>query len=111
MTIEEIKSQLCLLCGNCCKAMILPVHKPLRKSDRDDMVEWLNARGCEVYNEINDTIFVKVNYPCPHLQKSDNKFYCDVYETRSEGCRKFDGSVYPDCLWRKKLVIVEDLRK
>jgi Fe-S-cluster containining protein len=86
--------------------MVLPVVKPLQKSI---MVDWLDARGCKVVKETNDTIYVEIDSPCPHLTKSGNKFSCEIYYQRPQGCRIFDGSKFDflDCAWKDNYVILE----
>jgi len=100
-------STLCRECGRCCQSLVLPVAKPLQKAI---MESWLDARGCEVVGENEDTFYVSVNSPCPHLVSSGRKsglsksgsFACDIYENRPEGCRIFDGSKYDflNCAWK-----------
>jgi Fe-S-cluster containining protein len=93
-------SDLCKKCGACCKCLVLPVPKPLNKAIFED---WLDARGCEIVGRAGGTVYVKIDHPCPHLNKSDEGYKCDQYFSRPEGCRMFDGSKYPflNCAWKK----------
>jgi Fe-S-cluster containining protein len=109
------QSELCQSCGKCCKCIVLPVKIPLQKSI---MEEWLNIRGCEVVAEDADSMYVKVDQPCPylreHLNKSGDKTYtCSVYVNRPDGCSLFDGSKYDflDCAWKDKYVVLQKSAK
>jgi rubredoxin len=106
------KSELCRRCGKCCKSLVLPVQKPLQKAM---MLDWLDARGCEVVRETGDTLYISIPYPCQHLTKSDGEEYkCGMYHYRPEGCKIFDGQNYDflDCAWKKAgIKYVIDLNK
>lgn len=106
--MKSTLSELCKTCGHCCQCMVLPVRKPLNKAM---MQEWIESRGCQIIQEDPETIYVKIDFPCPHLIKSNNEWICDVYENRSEGCRIFDGTSYGflNCKWKNapQLVILE----
>ena len=93
------KSWLCQHCGKCCESIVLPVQKPLEKSI---MLEWLKARGGEIVAEQAETWYVKLNSPCPRLEKSGGKVVCKGYENRPHGCRIFDGTTldWLDCAWK-----------
>jgi len=86
--------------------MVLPVPRLMKSVMTTD---WLGARGCDIVGEDKFTFFVKVNSPCPHLVKSEGKFSCDIYKSRPEGCRIFDGRSYDflDCAWKEKFVVLE----
>jgi hypothetical protein len=100
--------------------MVLPVVKPLQKSV---MIDWLDARGCQIVKETDEAMYVKIDSPCQHLLKSDGKFLCEIYRDRPEGCETFDGRRFDfiDCAWKKGDVMealiksideeYEDLRK
>jgi Fe-S-cluster containining protein len=85
--------------------MVLPVSMPIQKSL---MMDWLDARGCEVVAKTDDTLYVKIDYPCPNLTKSENGFGCDIYSSRPEGCRIFDGRNYEflDCVWKEERYVI-----
>jgi Fe-S-cluster containining protein len=104
----KVLSQVCRDCGECCKFMVLPVISSMNKSI---MESWIKARGCEVLKDAGSTIYVKINVPCPHLNKSENSFSCSIYADRPEGCRLFDGRNYDflKCAWNQlpKFVILE----
>ena len=93
-------SDLCRSCGECCKCLVLPVEKPLNKAMFE---EWLEARGGTVVAKAGGRVYVKIDTPCPHLTKSEEGYTCDMYMSRPEGCRMFDGSHYDflDCKWKK----------
>ncbi len=109
--MKSTLSSLCKTCGNCCKAMVLPVRKPalLKKAQTE---EWLSARGARIVSEDAETLYVKVDLPCPHLNKSDEGWTCDQYENRPEGCREFDGTKFDflNCRW-KSVDHILDLEK
>jgi len=105
---EIIKSKLCKNCARCCQVMVLPVARPLNKSMEGSMTDWMNVRGCEVVAETPTELFVKVSHPCPHLGKSYEGYYCDIYENRPYGCKEFDGRTHSwlKCAWKDpKLVL------
>jgi len=87
--------------------MVLPVVKPLQKAV---MEEWLKARGCEILREDGDAIYVKVDLPCQHLNKSEDGWTCDIYDTEGypKGCRLFDGTQYDflKCKWKEQEHVV-----
>jgi len=93
------KSFLCQHCGKCCESIVLPVQKPLEKSV---MLEWLEARGGEIVAEQPETWYIKLNSPCPRLEKSGGRVLCKGYENRPQGCRIFDGTTldWLDCAWK-----------
>lgn len=72
--------------------------------------EWLGARGCQIVSEDQDTVYVKVDLPCPHLVKSDDGWACDIYHDRPDGCREFDGSKYSflKCRWKSLGHVVDE---
>jgi len=116
------KSDTCKSCGQCCKKIVLPVHKPLEKSNQYLMFDWMKARGLDVVNETADTLFVKVDNECPHLKLNTESTYfknglvksskisyeCDIYSERPEGCRLFDGRNldYLDCALKKDSFVI-----
>jgi len=103
--MKDIKSKLCLSCGKCCQFMVLPLVRPLQKAMENIMVDWLDARGCEVIRETADTLYVKVDYPCPHVIGKG----CGIYKSRPEGCKVFDGRKFDflDCAWKESYVVLE----
>jgi len=91
--------------------MVLPVRKPslLKKAQTE---EWFDARGIQIVSEDAETLYVKVDLPCPHLNKSDDGWICDQYETRPVACREFDGTKFDflNCRW-KSIDHILDLEK
>lgn len=103
-------SELCQSCGKCCKCLVLPVKKPLKKAV---MEEWLSTRGCEVVREDTDTMYVMVNQPCPSLleqrwKNGTSTYSCGIYKSRPEGCQVFDGRKFDflDCAWKEQKYVV-----
>jgi hypothetical protein len=112
------KSDTCRSCGNCCKKLVLPVNKPLEKSNQSLMFNWLEARGLDIINEVGDILYVKIDTKCPHLKLNTESTYsknglvksakisyeCDIYSERPEGCRLFDGRNldFLDCMLKSK---------
>lgn len=117
MLTELEKSELCRRCGKCCECLVLPIDQP-KIMNKSIMSDWMDARGLQVVKENKDNLYVKINYPCPHLNKSDKgnevTYRCGMYHQRPQGCRIFDGSTYDflDCAWKKaEMKYVVDLRK
>jgi hypothetical protein len=106
--LMKTKSEQCQECGKCCKCMVLPLAMPMQKSE-SVMMDWLDARGCQIVGHTEDILYVKIDHPCPSLTKSGNSFGCGVYNSRPEGCRVFDGRNYDflDCAWKENYVILE----
>jgi Fe-S-cluster containining protein len=87
------------------------VKKPLQKAV---MMDWLDTRGCEVIKEDTDTVYVKIDQPCPHLlehrwKNGTSSYSCEIYKSRPEGCQVFDGRKYDflECSWKDKFVVLE----
>jgi len=103
-------SEVCQSCGKCCQCMVLPVVKPLNKSIMED---WLGVRGCNIIAEDGDNFYVKIDQPCPHLfeqryKNGTSTYSCEIYKSRPEGCRIFDGRNYSflDCALKKESFVV-----
>jgi Fe-S-cluster containining protein len=97
------KSELCQSCGKCCQCIVLPVVKPLQKSE-SVFCDWIDVRGCKIIKATDDTLYIEINSLCPNLSKSDGKYRCEIYYQRPEGCRIFDGSKYDwlNCAWKNE---------
>jgi|GEM_PF-4090802 len=111
MSREKTKSELCQGCGRCCEVMVLPLVKPLRKSEFEN---WLGVRGGKIIKSDNDVVYAEIYAPCPQLSKSDDgKFSCDIYGDHPDGCKIFDGAQYDflDCAWKDKYVVLEKAMK
>ena len=93
------RSYLCQHCGKCCDCLVLPVQRPIEKSI---FLGWLHARGGKIVAETPETLYVKLNTPCPRLEKSKGRVTCRGYEDRPQGCRIFDGTTvnWLKCLWK-----------
>lgn len=73
------------------------------------MENWIKARGFSIVTDNYDTLYVKIDQPCPHLIKDVDGWNCDQYADRPEGCRLFDGRNYDflKCAWKDNYVILE----
>jgi len=111
------KSRRCLACGECCKWFVLEVRKPDLPREVIDWKEWMVARGIIVVRDSGKRWRLKIPFQCPHLKivekdaliitpehPKDLFHYCEVYSTRPEICKKFDGRLEDrrdglKCLW------------
>ncbi len=97
MSGNASKSDLCLACGRCCKVLILYAPRPdfLHEPQAE---EFFKARGVTIIEKGQRWYKVGVPSVCPHLG-DDNA--CDIYETRPQGCREYDGRKDPivECDW------------
>ena len=101
MTGEE-KSKLCQKCGDCCKFILLDIHRPDRK---DVSIGWMEVRGMSVVKKGDRFWKVRIDYPCPMLVEDDGTFKCRIYDNRPLACREFDGRMeVPEsglkCAWK-----------
>lgn len=91
--------ELCLSCGECCRALILYAPRPgfLLEPQAE---AWMAARGLTVLERLKGWYRVSLQAPCPHLAPGE-PWKCDIYETRPEACRTFDGRTEPslNCPW------------
>jgi len=110
--MKNARSEACQSCGKCCQRMVLPVVRPLQKSE-SVFCDWIDARGCKIIKSTNDVLYIQVDSPCPNLIKSNGKFSCEIYDGRPEGCRIFDGSKYEwlDCAWKENYVVLEKTKR
>jgi len=80
----------------CCKVFYVPT----RVSSKDQK-RFYELRGCKVKNFKGSQVVV-VPLPCPHLTLKG----CDIYDTRPQVCREYDGREDPlmmdKCLWKKE---------
>jgi len=111
------KSRRCILCGDCCRFFILETRKPDLPQEVIDWKYWMVARGIVVVRENTKRWRLKIPLQCPHLRivgkdaliitpehPKDLFHYCEVYSTRPEICKKFDGRLEDrrdglKCLW------------
>jgi len=111
------KSELCIRCGDCCKFFVLEIRKPDLPKEVIDWKGWMLARGIIVVRENTKWWRLKIPFQCPHLRivqkdalimtpdhEKDSSHYCEIYPTRPEICRKFDGRMEDrrdglKCLW------------
>lgn len=106
----EEKSQLCQLCGNCCKIISLEVRKEAYNPKYNLYLrQWLEARGIKVVAESQSALLVSIDMQCPHLVGTDDgKYRCDIYETRPVACIQYDGirdNIFDlvECKWKVAL--------
>lgn len=101
MLTDARKSELCLGCAECCKALIAFWPEPRAWADRHSVLAWLEARGVvrRPHLDLPGLLAGEVRMRCPHLGE-DNR--CGIYESRPRVCREFDGLAQPglDCAWR-----------
>ena len=111
------KSKRCIACGDCCRFFILEIHKPDVPQKIEPWKEWMAARGIIVVREHSKWWRLKIPFQCPHLKivgkdaliitpdhPKDLFHYCEIYSTRPEICKQFDGRLEPErdglkCLW------------
>lgn len=96
---EEVKSKICLECGNCCKSMVVWFPAPLGAAPQ--VIEWMEARGIKRVPEMDRGSFMagSLQNTCPHLKEGN---VCDIYDKRPAACRKYDGRTDPSvvCYWK-----------
>jgi Fe-S-cluster containining protein len=77
---------LCEQCtAACCRYVSLPIDKPTRARDYDDIRWYLLHEHLSVFVEDGDW-YLQIQTPCRHIGP-DN--LCQVYETRPEICREY----------------------
>jgi len=104
---KEELSELCMRCGKCCMSMCFEFD--VAPQDESDVVRWLELHGLQVdFYEKNGILrrFITIQQRCEALIQEDDRFRCNIYETRPRNCRECDGTIdgpegVPDCLWRR----------
>ena len=76
---------ICIGCQECCKCFTFTINCRDKK-EHDYLCEFYKARGIQVV-KYEKSIAVVIDSVCPHL----TKYGCDIYSTRPEACRKYDG--------------------
>ncbi len=77
---------LCEHCvGYCCRHIALPIEKPTKRSDFEDIRWYLLHGGVAVFVEDGDW-YLHIETTCQHLQPD---FRCGIYETRPQICRDY----------------------
>ena len=80
-------SILCEHCtAACCRYLALPIDKPRRARDYDDIRWYLMHQGVSVFVEDGDW-YIQFQTRCKNLRE-DN--LCGVYDTRPEICREYE---------------------
>lgn len=69
----------------CCRYIALPIEKPRKRSDFDDIRWYLLHEGVSVFVEEGEW-YICVTTNCRHLQ-ADHR--CGIYETRPRICREY----------------------
>lgn len=99
----EEKSLVCGACGECCRSFSFDMKKP-SDWDEGEIVRWLKERGVKVVRDDGDCFRIRLQLDCPHIS-DEAPYRCDIYETRPEVCRKFDGRMHTgdglECAWEK----------
>ncbi len=108
------KSELCLQCGKCCRAMTF-FGGEVDDESRDE-IRWMELHGLKidyVQSEFSTDYYFTIPKRCDALQerKTENgmtEYVCGVYDTRPQMCRDYDGSMdgplgVADCLWRVEM--------
>ena len=82
--LNKLKSKLCLECQECCLSVIIPhtAGKELKPAS----VEFWEARGIKVKKD-DKGYYLIIPFPCPHLPPEG----CNIYKTRPQVCRNYDG--------------------
>jgi len=92
---KKQKSDLCMQCHECCKALHFRINKA------DLVLEFYEARGLDCY-EYGNLIYVEVPSVCPNL----TAFGCRIYPQRPRACREADPRRHPvmgkRCLWNEE---------
>lgn len=93
MTESEKKQFACLSCQKCCKEFGLLTYFEWNEEN----LEYFQARGFLTSNYNGNIVVWTDKFPCPHLTKNG----CNIYETRPEICKKYDGreNLGSDCAW------------
>ena len=106
LTLEQKKSELCKLCQFCCTYISLDTVycKRFMKEGYEPNLELLKTRGLtEFYiDDVTGCLVIEAKFPCTHLTPDG----CDIYETRPDSCRNYDGirdgrgSFKKKCYWQ-----------
>lgn len=82
------EQRVCVECQECCRYLTFIVNQDVIERHR----EIYEARGC-VIRQItgNPTFALRVPSVCQHLQP----YGCDIYETRPQECKDYDGRYDP----------------
>lgn len=88
--LDVARSMGTVLCEHCtaacCRYLALPLDRPTRARDYDDVRWYLMHQGVTVFVEDGDW-YVQFQTRCKNLQ-TDNR--CGVYETRPAICREYE---------------------
>jgi len=84
MEYKDINSDLCTICGECCK-----ISFTVQGDKR--YFAFLERVGYEVIkDEIDENIgLVEIGY-CKHMEQVENKFICKIYDDRPELCKDYN---------------------
>jgi hypothetical protein len=110
---KYINSEKCRECGSCCNSFNIFYEKAIQKVNPNFFSEVrrfdeLDSNGKIEVIEHKDTFEVKFNFPCKHLIKEDNKYSCDIYDskvyTRPLLCEEYpyDNTTKEDCPYMEK---------
>jgi hypothetical protein len=93
ISLDELKSRLCVRCQACCKLLMFEVDKLV------ETFRFYAARQLQMVTKDNK-MYVVVPHVCPHLTPKG----CAIYKTRPQACQCFDGrdcpAVMEECLWK-----------
>ena len=88
MSLKKKAQELCLACQYCCKTLAMSVNAV---QFSDEMRKFFIARGCELYEDTPEVVWVIMPSVCPNL----TTFGCKIYDSRPVVCRAYDGRFLP----------------
>lgn len=103
---KEELSELCMRCGKCCMSMSF--EGGLVNAEERDVIRWMELHGLQIdYYHKKGRLRYAFTVPlrCKELIEEDGRYRCNIYDTRPQMCREYDGSMdgpagVPDCLWK-----------
>lgn len=96
MDYKDINSELCMLCGLCCR-----IHVPVATDERT--FEFYEVAGLpiannEEYPQFGPPKILDMGY-CRHMEIVDERIYkCTIYDDRPQMCRDFNCLAWASCV-------------
>lgn len=80
----------CRFCAGCCQIVLLPMINLSH-----EMEDFLLRRGFDILVAPNNSVYLKIYQPCPHLIYKNGFYTCNEYDKRPIICQKFqvDGAL------------------
>lgn len=88
MTFDELQTWLCTQCQECCKWITIQTHLKDVHPQMEFYKFYVEGRGLTMMKTKTRGIMLSVPHICPHLIQGVG---CDIYETRPQSCRNYDG--------------------